>query len=114
MMKLAKNVGGLLSGLSLSSAGTATPLTLLSCTATNLESLPVCRDRTFCRIADTKFLTPCRLVHAQIMFCGHTEIANKYLSFGDANDEVVARGQWLLEELEAVALCCGRRQAEFE
>jgi hypothetical protein len=114
MMKLAENVGGLLSGLSSSSAGTATPSTSLSCTATNLESSPVRRDRAFRRIADTEFLTPRRLVRARIMFRGRTELADEYLSFGDADDEVVARGQWLLEELEAVALRRGRRQAEFE
>jgi hypothetical protein len=117
MMKLAENVSGLLSSLGstpLPFTGGIAPSTPLFGNATHPKSSPAHRDRAFRCIADIEFLTPRRLVRARVMFRGHTELANEYLSFGDADDEVVACGQWLVEELEAAALRRGRRQDDLE
>lgn len=48
-------------------------------------------------------LTPRQIVYARIMFRGHTELADNYLSFGyDDIFEVEARRQWFNDKLELV------------
>jgi hypothetical protein len=112
MMKLAENVGGLLSGLSHLSSNVAAGSSTSPGTAASL-SLSRC-DQAFRHIADVEFLTPHRLVCAHVMFCGRTELADEYLSFGDSEEEVVAWGHWLREELEAAVAHRARRDAELE
>jgi hypothetical protein len=98
MMEMAKAVGQLV-------AVAAVPLSapsLLSLAACILDISPVCCDCVFCRIANVEELSPGRLVRACCIFCGHTKLADEYLSFGDNNTKVDARRDWLCYELLAV------------
>jgi hypothetical protein len=82
--------------------------------SSTLDASPIRRNRAFRLIAQREALTPCRLARARIIFRGRTELADEYMSFGDDEEEVEARREWLKMELEAVACSRARRQADSE
>lgn len=113
MLKLAESVTALVTGAANKPQAPSTPSR--SGTAPALMDLsPVRRDRAFRAIAQREALSPRHLARARIIFRGRTELADEYLSFGDGEEEVEARREWLNAELEAVLLSRTRRQASFE
>jgi hypothetical protein len=70
--------------------------------STALDASPRHRDRAFRHIVEHQTLLPRSLARARTIFRGRPELADEYLSFGDGDDEVEARREWLTMELEAV------------
>ena len=105
-MELAKSVGALVADV-IKAPPPSTPSRHAH--PSNLEISPVRRDRAFRRIVEQEALTPRRIARARVIFRGRTELADEYLSFGETEDEVHARREWLTMELDAVLALCTRR-----
>lgn len=99
-MKLAESLGTMASGLVSPGAGSSPPS---RSPPSSQEGSPSRRNQAFCCVVQVEQLTPRRLACARVIFCGSVCLADKYLSFGDSDEEVAAWGHWLIHELEAVA-----------